>query len=198
MNNRSIRNANGKDSQASNDASARHSNNPQAIKNIQRYLRQLSFFDGDIPPVPVDGIYDSVTREALMAFQRKNGISPSGYADAETWRLLYEAYLLSVESNSPPLPLPIFPRMPDGYVMLIGANGFAVTAVQYILNEIAIINGGATEPPLEQTGVYDGATQDAVKSFQLQNGIDSTGSTDMQTWNTMVRIFESISSEYIQ
>ena len=43
-----------------------------AIENIQRYLRHLSFHDdrlGEQGSVPLDGIWDSATRNALIKFQ---------------------------------------------------------------------------------------------------------------------------------
>lgn len=173
-----------------------HPNEREAIRNLQRYLRQLSFFDRDIPTVPIDGIFDSSTKEALTAFQRKYGLEPSGTANIETWNALYAAYLSSIDQNSPPLPLPLFPREPQDYAILLGAESFLVMAVQYILNELAILNGGADTLPITQTGVYDDDTENAVKKFQEQNGLRSTGNTDMQTWNMMVKLFEKASSEY--
>ncbi len=176
----------------------RHQNEQEAIRNLQRYLRQLSFFDTDIPTVPIDGIFDSATKEALTAFQRKYRLEPSGTANMETWNALYVAYLSSIDRNSPPLPLPLFPRNPRDYAILLGAESFLVMAVQYILNELAILNDGYETMPIEQTGVYDDKTENAVKRFQEQNGLRITGNTDMQTWNMMVRLFDKLSSEYRQ
>ena len=59
-----------------------------AISNTQKYLRQLSYHDGDIPPVPIDGIWDTETVRALTAFQRKNGLAPTGRVDRATFELL--------------------------------------------------------------------------------------------------------------
>ena len=40
-------------------------NQTQAIMNLQRYLRQLSYDDTRIPPVPVDGVFGTTTCRAL-------------------------------------------------------------------------------------------------------------------------------------
>lgn len=176
----------------------KHPNEQEAIQNLQRYLRQLSFFDPDIPPVPIDGIFDSATKEALKAFQRKYGLDPSGTANEETWNTLYAAYLSSIDQNSPPLPLPLFPRNPQDYAILLGAESFLVMAVQYILNELAILNDGYEAITIDQTGIYDNNTESAVKRFQEQNDLTITGNTDKQTWDMMVRLFEKTSSEYRQ
>ena len=60
-------------------------NEKEAIRNVQRYLRQLSYTDADIPPVPIDGIFGEATENSLIAFQTKNGLSPSGVADRESF-----------------------------------------------------------------------------------------------------------------
>ena len=86
----------------------------QAISNLQRYLRTLSYSDADIPSPPIDGIFDSRTKESLLAFQKKHGLYQSGVGDRETWSKLYEEYLRSEARNAPPAPLNIFPRVPDG------------------------------------------------------------------------------------
>ena len=40
---------------------AREFTETQFIRYIQRYLRQLAFFDENMPQVPVDGFFDSDT-----------------------------------------------------------------------------------------------------------------------------------------
>ena len=52
--------------------------------------------------------------------------------------------------------------------------------------------------PPEQTGIYDTATENLVKNFQLQNGIDATGNTDKTTWDRLVTLFDKMVSEYDQ
>ena len=45
-------------------------NEREAIFNLQRYLRQLSYHDTAIPSPPLDGVMDTVTTDALKAFQK--------------------------------------------------------------------------------------------------------------------------------
>ena len=60
-----------------------------AIRNLQTYLRAQAFVDENAIPVPIDGIYDTQTQNALIEFQRKNNLAPTGIADRTTWDLLY-------------------------------------------------------------------------------------------------------------
>ena len=51
-----------------------HPNYSPAVANLQRYLRQLAYTSPEIGQVPVDGIFDSATRDALQNYQRLAGL----------------------------------------------------------------------------------------------------------------------------
>ena len=52
-----------------------------AIRNLQTYLREISFYDSSIPRVPIDGLYDTDTRAAVLEFQRTRGFEASSNVD---------------------------------------------------------------------------------------------------------------------
>lgn len=155
-----------------------------AIKNIQRYLRHLSFHDDGITPVPVDGIWAEQTRRALIQFQRANGLPATGTVDGRTWEILKQKYDESVALNSPPLKLDLFPRNFYGgeYEMTVGEQGFLVDAVQYIFGELARLYSFPNYAP---SGVYDEATAALVRDFQGKNKIPVTGRVGRETWDAL-------------
>ena len=167
-----------------------------AIRNLQRYLKQLSYFDKDIPPLPQSGVFDPHTRDALVAFQRKNGLSPTGVADEETWDLLFEQYTASIEEHAEPARMPVYPRLPERSVLSIGDVGFPVVAVQYMLDELTLIFDGLEGVP--QNGIYDQKTADAVAEFQRRNLLPVTGEVDKETWDTLVNSYETVANDYQQ
>ena len=61
----------------------------EAITNLQTYLRAQTVLYPDSPQVPIDGIFDNATRIALIDFQLRNALAPTGIADRTTWELLY-------------------------------------------------------------------------------------------------------------
>lgn len=154
----------------------------EAILNIQRYLRMLSFHSDSIKAVPLDGIFGERTRKSLMDFQREMGLEPTGQVDRETWDILKSEYEKSVANNSPPAMLALFPRDPPGYEMTLGENSFLVTAVQYLLSELERIY---YFPHIELTGVYDTVTSDTICEFQRRNGINVTGNVGRETWDAL-------------
>ncbi len=164
--------------------------------NLQRYLRQLSYFDDSILPPPLSGTWDSRTEESLVAFQRKNRLAETGRADAVTWNLLYEEYKRSLKQNSPPLALPLFPRLPLGYEVDSGEESFTVMAIQYMLAEITA-NYDNIEGP-EQTGIYNEATANAIREFQMRNLLPITGKVNKSTWDNLVEAYRIIFEDYEQ
>ncbi len=171
-------------------------NERQAITNLQRYLRQLSYTEPDILPVPIDGIFDDATRSALIAFQQREGLEGSGVADRDTWDLLYLRYLGSLESNAVPKGFSPFFRVPKDEALSLGDEHFAVSAAQFMLGELSVINDAL--PVLEITGVYDAPTERAVTIFQRSAPLEVTGKIDLATWNALVDAYERYGIDYIQ
>ena len=162
-------------------------NNPVAVRNLQRYLRQLAYHDPKIPMPPVDGVFESQTREALEAFQRLYGLPVTGVADQVTWDTLYAAYRASVAEYSPPECVSIFPRYPVGYELRPGESGFPVLTLQFMLRELRVSYGITL--PVELTGSFDEDTEDAVRGFQAKNFLPATGRVGKLTWDLITDQF---------
>ena len=153
-----------------------------AIEQVQRYLRQLSYHDEGINPVPIDGIWDSETRRALIAFQKQQGLAPTGTVDRATFELLKREYDRSVALNSPPAKVDLFPRQPQGYAVTVGASGALVDVIQYILDELEALYNF---PDYTPSGEYDEQTALLVRDFQRRNGIAVSGNVDRETWDAL-------------
>ena len=158
----------------------------QAIYNLQRYLRQLSRFDPAIPSVDEDGIFGEETRRALSAFQQKYGLPVTGAADPETWARLFNEYLATVEARTRPDPVYLFPRFPADYSVGRGDENLLVGVIQYLLREITTLYG-FDNAALPLNGVFDGATEQAVKDFQAVNRLPPDGRVDRVTWNRLAQ-----------
>ena len=174
----------------------RELNEQTAIKNLQRYLRQLSYTDKEISPVPIDGIFDTATRDSLMSFQKKYGLEQNGVADRETWDMLYSKHLLSLSENAVPKGFSPFYRVPKGETLSLGDKNFGVAAVQFMLNEISVINDAL--PVLEINGIFDNATERAVALFQSSAPLEVTGQVNLATWNALVDAFDAYGNDYVQ
>ena len=153
----------------------------QALQNLQTYLRQLSYHDQAIKSPPIDGIFDADTQQSLMDFQASRGLPQTGVADQALWELLYATYRTSVAENSPPVRMEIFPLFPKNAQFKRGDRGFAVVALQWMLQELESKYGFLLA--VQSTGEYDEITETAVRNFQKQNALPPSGILDRMTWN---------------
>lgn len=158
-----------------------------AVSNLQKYLRQLSYSDPDIIAPPIDSIFEQATAESVKSFQRKYGFEENGIADRDTWNAIYESYLTSLAENAPPASLPVFPRTPFGYELSLNDKYFAVSILQLILNELRTIYDSFV--PLTVNGIYDRNTESNVLDYQSKNGLSKTGRVDKATWDSIVRAY---------
>lgn len=172
-----------------------HVNYPIAVRNLQRYLRQLSYDESSILAPPVDGIFDTKTEEALRSYQRARGQAENGVADLETWERLYADYRASLAKNSSPRPIYLFYRDPESATLREGEKSFAVAALRYMLRELQ--QDYAELSALSDGNLYDADTARAVRTFQSNNGLTVTGETDRATWNAIADRYNKLFQDTI-
>lgn len=66
--------------------------NGTPVRNLQEMLRAIYFFNEILPEVIVDGIFDEKTEEAVINFQKKFNLSPTGIVDILTFEKIVEEY----------------------------------------------------------------------------------------------------------
>ncbi|MBE6633246.1 MAG: peptidoglycan-binding protein [Ruminococcaceae bacterium] len=161
----------------------KQNNQAIAIRNLQTYLRQLAYHNDAITAPPVDGVLNSATQQSIRDFQISRQLEPTGITDRLLWELIYASYRASLAENTPPQRMEVFPLTPLDASFSIGAAGFPVAAIQFMLRE-AEANYGFLRP-VEVTGTYTENTADAVRAFQQQNGLRPSGIVDRATWNEL-------------
>ena len=162
-----------------------HITRRDAILNIQTYLRKLGYTGNGGIPVPLDSIYDSVTKEAVTSFQRANGIFPSGIVNKITWDLLYLQYTQKIGDELEARGIFPFPSTPTDYEVSIGTSSALVAIIQLLLDELEVKYDVFENIKID--GVYDESTAQAIRRFQEISGLDPTGSVNRSTWNRLVR-----------
>ena len=64
----------------------------EVVRLLQEYLNYISEFFTQIPSVSPTGYFGQRTAEAVVAFQRINGLEPSGTVGAATWDAITSVY----------------------------------------------------------------------------------------------------------
>jgi len=161
------------------------------VVELQFLLDLTAMYHRDIPFVPQTSRFDSLTEEAVRAFQRLFAINSDGIVGATTWRELYDVYWGIVGSGTPPQPPPEFPiETPDktppfpGTSLRVGSTGTNVRLVQEALNRVAEITPGLWR--IAEDGVFGNDTQDVVMAFQRIFGLTVDGIVGSYTWRKLM------------
>lgn len=149
---------------------------------LQSALRQLSLSGAAIPQVLPDGIFGPETSDALIMFQRKNRLPPTGVADHTTWNELFaQAQRVRFVPASGILPFP------NGGFYSAGARGNLFYIVQSMLSTIS--NHFANIPTVSFTGVLDEETAQALRILQQTFDLSPTGALDQHTWDILSLLY---------
>lgn len=154
-----------------------------AVRNLQRYLRRLSYENPEILPVPVDGIFGSRTEESLSAFQRTFSLPVTGRADKRTWDALFGEYSRLLREKDRKVFPDFFPRTPSDYETTLGETSAFITLLQWMLTELRVIYD--TLPDIPISGIFDDATASSVSEFQRIHGLPRSGRVNRAVWNRM-------------
>ena len=164
-------------------------NEALAIIQIQRILRDLELLDNEYSSVPISGTYEGETREAVVDFQSKYSLEPTGIVDFETWNLLHTIHESSKFERRGPRMVRLIPDTPD-FAIFPGERNDIIYVIQYMLSQIS--RHYDDFEPLEFTGIYDESTENAIRSFQRKNLIDEVGVIGASTLEALFDEYESV------
>ena len=145
----------------------------EQVRTVQTRLKELGYYAGEIT-----GIYNTATRDAVRAFQKKNGLTVDGVCGTNTQACLLGAYALSAtatatpEPTAEPTPAPTF-QAPQSTVKQ-GSRGADATLVQQRLIDLGYLSGKAD-------GLFGTSSVAALREFQRQNGLDDDGAAGAAT-----------------
>ena len=128
-----------------------------AVSRLQRALKGLGYFTGSC-----DGAFGEATGAAVCRFQLANGLNETGVADGAVFLRLYGGESVAWEDflkNS---------------CAAAGDSGDRVRTLQLWLKRKGYFRGACT-------GRYGEGTQQAVKRFQADNNLESSGDLDLET-----------------
>lgn len=157
------------------------------VQSLQYYLAVVAYFNDAIPSTAIDGYFGEGTRSAVEAFQRSEGITADGIVGRETWNALVARYDRILETL-PDEPGESADTIYPGRFLSEGQSGNDVLRLQRFINLAAERNSYI--PRVTEDGDYGGATANAVRIIQENNGIRPSGVVGPVTWNTIVNLAE--------
>lgn len=138
------------------------------VTTLQQRLKDLGFFKAS-----VTGYFGSATKDALIQFQQAKGLTPDGVAGTSTEASLGDSSTSSKPERESSNPRPQLRKESSGHVLQLGDRGSQVSALQESLARAGLPSGAR--------GIFDEATQDAVRQFQQTKGLTPDGIVGSQT-----------------
>ena len=159
---------------------------------LQVALNRISQNYPAIPKIPISNLFGEAMLNAVRAFQSIFSLTVDGVVGRATWYQIVRIYvailnLAELQSEGLNYTVANFEFSGD---LAPGDRGDAVRVLQYLLRVIGQFIPQL--PVIEQTGVYDDATQQAVAAFQTYDGQAPTGAVTEETWNAFYRQYASI------
>ena len=157
------------------------------VRLIQYYLDVIAYFNGNFEIIPLNGVYDQTTADAVAAFQRFYGLTVDSEVGRETWNKLQEVYRNTISS----LPASFYgnsAKLYPGYFLTEGQRGQNVTDLQTYLSFIADYYNDIPKIPV--TGYFGAQTKEAVQEFQRLFGLEPTGAVGAVTWNEIAQQYD--------
>ena len=131
-----------------------YSSSGEAVKELQRQLRETYYYSGTI-----DGVFGSAVNRAVKAFQSSAGLTVDGKVGGATRNALYNRSAKIFNGGIPVRSLQS------------GDRGYDVFVLQQKLADLNYIS-------YYQAGYFDSYTVDAIKAFQQANGLKVNGKAD--------------------
>lgn len=173
----------------------RYGSSGDDVKELQTRLTELGYYKGKI-----SGNYLEGSRAGIRTFQGKSGLAVTGIADPDTQEALYAPDAVSRSDVPDATPSPVTDAglylvddtetsaendrvAPDTYVeftkkLKSGSSGKLVKQLQTRITELGYYTGPVS-------GNFAKNTVRAIKTIQTQNGLESTGVVDEETWNVI-------------
>ena len=162
------------------------------VNHLQFLLNFISPYYTSVPPVIKDSVFDSVTKNSVIEFQKTFGLVPDGIVGPVTWNKLYAVYR-GIEENVKLPPVENTPAAPPfpGTLLRVGSSGSDVRLMQTYLNTIRIVYQSI--PYLVVDSAFGPLTRNAVVAFQREFALSPDGIIGPVTWNEIVRQFNLVS-----
>ena len=152
-----------KEESSSSDGSLKKGDKGDAVKNLQKRLKELGYYK-----TTCDGDYGDVTVAAVKAFQKMNGLYQDGVAGTQTMSKLNSSTAKDANGKIPGQATEDDKVEPDDGSLKKGSQGEKVKELQRRLKELGYYKDYVD-------GDYGDATVKAVKAFQKMNGLTEDG-----------------------
>lgn len=154
--------------------SIRLNNKGDKVGEIQTRLQDMGYYTGAI-----NCVYDSKTKSAVTAFQKKNGLTADGICGATTQKAIFDGTGIKANETPTPTPAPSATPAPTfavpGDKVKMNSTGNDAKMVQKRLKELKYYKGAID-------GKFGKASVMALQAFQRAHGLEDDGVAGKATY----------------
>lgn len=147
------------------------------VRLAQYFLRVVAGYYNSVRPIALDGIFGNDTRNAVIDFQRRFGLTADGIIGPATWNSLYNVFMGIANTSGLVVPYP-------GTLLREGSRGDNVRLMQEYLQTIR--QRYTSIPPLAADGIFGPDTRRSVVAFQNTFGLEADGIIGRNTWDRII------------
>ncbi|MCL2433486.1 MAG: peptidoglycan-binding protein [Clostridia bacterium] len=163
------------------------------VTRMQTYLNRISTNYPLIPKInPPNGVYGASTTAAVRVFQQVFNLPVTGNINQETWNkisFIYLAVTKLAELGSEGQRIGIG-TTPPTEIIRRGSRGARVIQLQFLLNAIGMFYN--TIPPVLEDAFFEANTENAVRAFQRQFGLNPDGIVGPATWRKLYEVYHGL------
>ena len=156
-----------------------------SIRDLQQMLRQLSERYPAIPRPTVTGVFDELTLEAVMVFQRDFHPPVTGVVNENTWYAITDTYLRDILHFGDPAALRVLAN--GGTIFSHGEGGCSLLIAEAIFASLARELEDFTGGPI--SGINTGTTHENLRRLQLLADLTPDGALNRVTWEFLTRLY---------
>lgn len=159
----------------------------QSVAGLQTMLRTVAHVNEAQPTVVPDGVYGEQTTYAVREFQRQHGLKETGATDFETWEAVSCAYRDASVETLPAAPLEI--ELDCKQVILPGSRNRHIPLIQGMFAALSECYSALC--CVRMSGIYDDATQNAVRWLQSCCDMPQSGIFTKKTWQMLCGLYRA-------
>lgn len=156
-----------------------------SIRDLQQMLRQLSERYPAIPRLAATGVFDELTLEAVMVFQRDFYPPVTGVVNEATWYAIVDAYLRDILHFGEPSLLRVLPngRFASGQ----GESSYPLLIAEAIFAALSQELDNFMRSPA--TGTNTGVIHENLRALQRLTDLPADGVLNRATWEFLSRLY---------
>lgn len=158
------------------------------IRQLQSYLRELSYEYREIPHLVTDGVFGPETENALSVFQELAGLEPTGIPDPVTWDVLKNQYFSLLKSKEMPNYFQAFPSA--DMVFQSGDYHPSIFSAQHAFLTLSRLFDNFIEPDF--TGIIDNKTSKNIEKLRELSSLPGGTYLDKDLWNILTLMHNSL------